>query len=186
LKLRRRVKARGASHSHGWSSVFSKIGSVKQSKGITASYASRNKSFGTIMPNEDSEPSQSVPIDILLVDDHSHVRKILREVLETYDNLKVVGEAINGEEAVLLAVALKPAAVVMDVHLPLVSGIAATTLIKTTNPFTAIIGLTAGDPHEDEKAMSIAGATTVIDKGQLLQALYPAILDAVKRIKHPV
>jgi DNA-binding NarL/FixJ family response regulator len=116
------------------------------------------------MPSEDNEPLQSIPIDILLVDDHSHVRKILREVIETHDNLKVVGEATNGEEAVLLAVALKPAAVIMDVHLPLVNGIAATTLI-TTNPFTAVIGLTAGDPHEDEKAMTIAGAATVIDKG---------------------
>ena len=138
------------------------------------------------MPTEDTDPSHSGPIEILLVDDHSHVRKILREVIENHDDLKVVGEATNGEEAVLLAVALKPAAVVMDVHLPLVSGIAATTLIKTTNPFTAIIGLTAGDPHEDERAMTIAGATAVIDKGQLMQALYPALIDAVKRIRYPV
>lgn len=138
------------------------------------------------MPSEDSERSHSVPIEILLVDDHSHVRKILREVLETYDDLKIVGEATNGEEAVLLTVALKPAAVVMDVHLPLVSGIAATTLIKTTNPFIAIIGLTAGDPHEDEKAMKIAGAAAIINKNGILHDLYPAVVDAVKRTKNPV
>ena len=138
------------------------------------------------MPSEDTEPSESAPIEILLVDDHPHVRKLLRELLETFDNLKVVGEAHNGEEAVLLTVALKPAAVVMDVHLPVLSGIAATTLIKTTNPFTIVIGLTAGDPGEDAKAMTIAGAETVINKGQVLNALHPAIVEAVKRVKHPV
>jgi DNA-binding NarL/FixJ family response regulator len=138
------------------------------------------------MPNGSGEPSHSAVIGILLVDDHAHVRKLLREFIQTYDDLKIVGEAANGEEAILLAAALKPAAVVMDVHLPILSGIAATTLIKTTNPFTAVIGLTAGDPHEDEKAMLIAGASVVIDKGELAHALYPAIVKAVKQIKNPV
>ena len=97
-------------------------------------------------------------IEILLVDDHPHVRRILRELIETYDDLKIIGEAVNGEEAVLFAAKLKPAAVVMDIHLPVLNGVPATTLIKVKNPFTVVIGLTAGDPHEDEKAMIIAGA----------------------------
>jgi DNA-binding NarL/FixJ family response regulator len=134
------------------------------------------------MPNEDSEPSHSSPIEILLVDDHPHVRRLLREMIETYDDLRIVGEAVNGEEAVLLAAKLKPAAVVMDVHLPVLNGVPATTLIKMNNPFTAIIGLTAGDPHEDEKAMTIAGAAVVINKSDVLSALYPAIVDSLKRI----
>ncbi|HEU4503535.1 MAG TPA: response regulator transcription factor [Nitrospira sp.] len=124
-------------------------------------------------------------IEILLVDDHPHIRKLLREIIESYDNLTLVGEAVNGEEAVLLAVKLKPAAVVMDIHLPVLNGIPATTLIKMNNPFTAVIGLTAGDPREDEKAMTIAGATAVINKSEVLHALYPAIIDAVQRIKNP-
>ena len=138
------------------------------------------------MPNTDNEPSLSVPISILLVDDHSHVRKLLRELIETYDDLKVVGEATNGEEAVLLSVALKPAAVVMDVHLPVLSGIAATTLIKTTNPFAAVIGLTAGDPGEDAKLMTLAGATAVINKAEATHALHSAIVEAVKQVKAQV
>ena len=137
------------------------------------------------MPNEDNEPSHSSPIAILLVDDHAHVRKLLREMIETYDDLRIVGEAVNGEKAVLLAAKLKPAAVVMDVHLPVLNGVPATTLIKMNNPFTAIIGLTAGDPHEDEKAMTIAGAAAVINKSDVLHALHPAIVNAVKRIKNP-
>ena len=75
-------------------------------------------------------------IEILLVDDHPHIRKLLREIIESYDDLTLVGEAVNGEEAVLLAVKLKPAAVVMDIHLPVLNGIPATTLIKMNNPFT--------------------------------------------------
>lgn len=138
------------------------------------------------MPNEYNEPSHSGPIQILLVDDHAPVRKLLRELIETFDDLQIVGEAANGEEAVLLATKLKPSVVIMDIHLPVLSGVPATTLIKLNNPFTTVIGLTAGDPQEDEKSMIIAGAATIIDKGEVLRALHPAIVEAVQRVKHPV
>jgi DNA-binding NarL/FixJ family response regulator len=124
-------------------------------------------------------------IEVLIVDDHPHVRQVLRQLIETYHDLKIVGEAVNGEEAVLLAAQLKPAAVVMDIHLPVLNGVPATTLIKLNNPFTVVIGLTAGDPREDEKAMTIAGAAAVINKSEVLHALYPAIVSAVKRVKNP-
>lgn len=137
------------------------------------------------MPHVDSKPSHSRPIEILLVDDHPHVRKLLRELIETDTHLKIVGEAANGEDAVLLAARLKPHAVIMDIHLPLLGGVPATTLIKLNNPFTAIIGLTAGDPREDEKAMTIAGATAVIDKGKVMYQLPQAIIDAVQQVKNP-
>jgi DNA-binding NarL/FixJ family response regulator len=138
------------------------------------------------MPTEDSEPSHSRPIETLIVDDHPYVRQVLRQLIETYDDLIIVGEAANGEEAVLLATKLKPAAVVMDIHLPVLNGVPATTLIKMNNPFTAVIGLTAGDPREDEKAMTIAGAVAVINKSEVVDALHPAIVNAVKRVKNPV
>lgn len=138
------------------------------------------------MPSQDSKPSHAGTIEILLVDDHPHVRQLLRETIESYDDLSIVGEAANGEEAVLLAAKLKPAAVVMDIHLPVLSGVPATTLIKINNPFTAVIGLTAGDPHEDEKAMSIAGAALVLNKSEVSHTLYPAIVAAVKQVKNPV
>jgi DNA-binding NarL/FixJ family response regulator len=125
-------------------------------------------------------------IDVLIVDDHAHVRQILRQLIETHKDLTIAGEAVNGEEAVLLVAKLKPAAVVMDIHLPVLSGIPATTLIKMNNPFTVVIGLTAGDPQEDEKAMTLAGASAIIDKSEVLHALYPAIVHAIQQIKKPV
>jgi DNA-binding NarL/FixJ family response regulator len=131
------------------------------------------------MLNEDTELLPAGRIEILLVDDHAHVRKLLRQMIETYDDLTIVGEAVNGEEAVLLAAKLKPRAVVMDAHLPVMSGRQATLLIKQSNPSIAVIGLTAGPPQEDEKAMLAAGATSVIDKASVLDALHPAIVDAV-------
>jgi DNA-binding NarL/FixJ family response regulator len=133
------------------------------------------------MLNEDSEPSHPQPIGILLVDDHPLVRQVLRKMIESYDDLSVVGEAVNGEEAVLLAARLKPAVVIMDIHLPVLSGISASTLIKLNDPFVTVIALTAGGPCQDEKAMTIAGAAAVINKGDVFHALRPAILNAVKR-----
>ena len=120
------------------------------------------------------------------MDDHPLVRQVLRKLIESYDDLTVVGEAVNGEEAVLLAASLKPAVVIMDIHLPILSGIPATTLIKVNNPFVTVIALTAGGPCQDEKAMTIAGAAAVINKSDVLHALHPAIVNAVKQVKDPV
>ena len=138
------------------------------------------------MHNEDSESSHSQPIEILLVDDHPLVRRLLRRMIESYNDLRVVGEAVNGEEAVLLATRLKPDVVIIDIHLPVLSGISASTLIKVNNPFVTVIALTAGGPCQDEKAMTVAGAAAVINKSDVLHALRPAILNAVKRVKTPV
>ena len=133
----------------------------------------------------ESELSPSQPIEILLVDDHPLIRKLLRKIIESHGNITVVGEAVNGEEAVLLAAKLKPDVVIMDIHLPILSGISASTLIKMNNPFVTVIALTAGDPSQDEKAMTFAGAAAVIKKDEVLTTLHPAILNTVKQVKHP-
>ena len=73
-------------------------------------------------------------IRVLLVDDHSLVRQGLRSVLEAYDDIEVVGEAGDGEAAVLSAARLEPTAVVMDINMSKMDGITATRLIKKQNP----------------------------------------------------
>ena len=69
-------------------------------------------------------------IRVLLVEDHTLVRQGLRSALEAYPNIEVVGEASDGETAVLNAFKLQPTAIVMDINMPKMDGIAATRVIK--------------------------------------------------------
>jgi DNA-binding NarL/FixJ family response regulator len=124
-------------------------------------------------------------IDVLLVDDHPQMRRLLREMLETYADLTIVAEAENGEDAVTQTTALQPSVVLIDVNLPAMNGIQATKLIKHLSPRSVIIGLTAGPPGETEQTMIAAGAAAVIDKGEILKFLYPSILEAIRQIKSP-
>lgn len=125
-------------------------------------------------------------IDVFLVDDHPVMRELLREMLETYDDLTIVGEAGTGEAAVTEAAVLQPAAVILDIHLPTLNGIQATATIKRQCPATAVIGITAGEPHPEEAEMMFAaGAVALLDKAEILDALYPSIVEAVTQIKTP-
>jgi DNA-binding NarL/FixJ family response regulator len=80
-------------------------------------------------------------ITVLLVDDHSLVRKGFRRMLEDDPEIEVVGEAAGGREAVESAAALKPSVVVMDLAMPGMDGIQATTEILKAHPGTAVIML---------------------------------------------
>lgn len=80
-------------------------------------------------------------ISVLLVDDHSLVRRGFRRILEDEADIIVVGEASDGEEAVRLAVKLRPAVTVMDCALPGMSGLAATRQILQECPDLAILML---------------------------------------------
>ena len=84
---------------------------------------------------------------ILLVDDPIVMRTGLRALLERQPNLEVVGESENGRETVALAASLKPDVVVMDVGMPILSGIEATQTIVTQNPTVAVVILSM---HADE------------------------------------
>ena len=80
-------------------------------------------------------------ISVLLVDDHSLVRRGFRRMLEDEDDLQVTGEASNGEDAVRLARELRPDVIVMDCALPVMSGLAAARLILEEFPDQAILML---------------------------------------------
>ena len=82
-------------------------------------------------------------IRVLLVDDHSVVREGLRMFLGRDPELEVVGEAADGEEAVQLAQQLKPDVVLMDLLMPVMDGIAATTVIRKELPDTEVVALTS-------------------------------------------
>jgi len=80
---------------------------------------------------------------ILIADDHAVLREGMRTILDKEKDFQVVGEAVDGEEAVRLANELKPDVVIMDIIMPKLTGIEATKLIKQANPSTAVLILTA-------------------------------------------
>ena len=84
-----------------------------------------------------------MPIRILLADDHSVVRQGLRMFLELDENIEVVGEAKNGEEAVQMAGDLLPDVVLMDVLMPKIDGLSATQKIRQLYPEIEVLVLTS-------------------------------------------
>jgi two-component system, NarL family, response regulator LiaR len=87
-------------------------------------------------------------IHILLVDDHAIVRQGTRQLLEKEADMKVVGEASDGEEAIRLASELKPDVIIMDVAMPKLNGVQATKKIKEILPSTIILVMTGYDYDE--------------------------------------
>lgn len=89
----------------------------------------------------------SKKISVLLVDDHSLVRRGFRRMVEDEPDMTVVGEASDGAEAIKLAKELKPKVIVMDSALPGISGLAATRKILETTPEQVILMLSM---HSEE------------------------------------
>ena len=118
-------------------------------------------------------------IRVLLVDDHARVRAALRDLLESYPNLTLVGEASNGEEAVRLVKDLSPSVVVMDINMPKLNGIDATIRIKTSYPHVVIVGLSVSASDAHRRAMTAAGATALISKYMAVEQLYVEIQSAI-------
>ena len=118
-------------------------------------------------------------IRLLLVDDHASVRAALRDLLESYPNLTLVGEASTGEEAVRLVKDLSPSVVVMDINMPKLNGIDATIRIKTSYPHVVIVGLSVSASDAHRRAMTAAGATTLISKYMAVEQLYVEIQAAI-------
>lgn len=79
------------------------------------------------------------PITVLLADDHTIVREGLTKLLESDPNLKIVGEAKDGREAVSKVEKLKPDIVLMDISMPMLNGIEATRQIKKISRQTKVI-----------------------------------------------
>lgn len=117
-------------------------------------------------------------ITVLLADDHSLVRRGFRRMLEDDPEIAVVGEADDGQQAVELALELRPRVVVMDFALPVVNGAMATRQILRAAPDTAVLMLSMHSETSYVRASFDSGA-----RGYLLKnAMDLELVDAVKQV----
>lgn len=121
-----------------------------------------------------------MPIRVLVVDDHPVVRHGLKMYLEVDPELEFAGEAADGKEAVRLAQELKPDVVLMDLMLPKLNGVAATTAIRQALPDTEVIALTSVLDDENVFAAIRAGAIGYLLKNAHREALAEAIKRAAE------
>ena len=97
-------------------------------------------------------------IRVLMADDHTLFRRGLRALLESFEELEVVGEAATGREAVSMANELMPDLILMDIRMPGISGIEATTEVLKDNPHIGIILVSMYDDAESIFSGMRAGA----------------------------
>ncbi|HET6445038.1 MAG TPA: response regulator transcription factor [candidate division Zixibacteria bacterium] len=118
------------------------------------------------------------PIRVLIVDDHLMVRDGLRTFISIYDDLEVVGEAVDGEESVRICSVLKPDVVLMDMVMPKLDGPDATLRIKGENPQIQVIALSTFSEQELVQRAIRAGAVSYLLKDVHADRLAKAIRDA--------
>lgn len=114
-------------------------------------------------------------ISVVLADDHTIVREGLRALLAIEPDIRVIGEAHNGREAVELVTRLKPDVLVMDIAMPLLNGIAAAGRIREVAPAIKVIILSAHSDDPYIHRVLAAGAVGFLVKQSSSQCLSRAI-----------
>ena len=116
-------------------------------------------------------------IRVVIADDHDEVRQSIRQLLDRTDGFAVVGEAVNGVQAVAEAGRLLPDLVLMDVFMPEMGGLEATKQILKKWPLVNVVALTA-DPTVVMDTLA-AGATGCLLKGDSAPALVAVLRNVV-------
>jgi len=105
------------------------------------------------------------PVRIFVVDDHPLFRDGIRSLVSSADDLDLVGEATNGQEAIIDAVDLQPDVILMDIKMPDMDGIQATREIVRTSPHIRVLILTMLEDDNSVFAAMRAGAQGYLLKG---------------------
>ncbi|GEC87733.1 MULTISPECIES: response regulator [Brevibacillus] len=120
-------------------------------------------------------------IRVLLVDDHTMIRKGLRVLLESYSQIKIVGESHTGNDAILKVNQLEPDVVLMDLSLPNgLDGFTASNEIRKSNPFVKIVILTMHDEEIFVQKAITVGAHGYILKNSHGELLFQAIVEVYR------
>jgi DNA-binding NarL/FixJ family response regulator len=119
-------------------------------------------------------------LQVLIADDHEIVRRGVRSILESRNDLKICGEAANGRDAVLKAAQLRPDLVILDHSMPILSGLAATGEIHRIMPKVPILMLSMHTGKDLLDALRVAGAQGFVPKAECADKLLEAV-DAVMR-----
>lgn len=120
------------------------------------------------------------PIRLLIVDDHLIVRQGLQLIFETEDSVDVVGEAVDGLEAVEMAASLHPELILMDLQMPRLDGVSAVKQIRQNHPEVKIIILTTYNEDELMYECLRAGALGFLLKDTGRKALMNTIHAAMR------
>ncbi|MBM4028383.1 MAG: response regulator transcription factor [Planctomycetes bacterium] len=122
-----------------------------------------------------TEHEPRATLRVLLVDDHQVMREGSATLLNEQEDIEVVGQAANGQDAVRLTRELQPDVVVMDVAMPVMAGDEATRQIKQAQPRTRIVGLSMFDEPACAEKMQQAGAECHMPKTAPSEDLLAAI-----------
>lgn len=117
---------------------------------------------------------------LLIVDDHAIFRRGLRGILADHEELEIVGEASDGNEAVEQAKALNPDVVLMDLHMPNCDGVQATARIQIDQPEISILMLTISEKEEDLFNAIRAGARGYLLKEEEPEHVAEAVLQVAR------
>ena len=105
-----------------------------------------------------------MPIKLLIVDDHDLVRSCIKMLLASYDEVEIVGEASNGEEALANVRLTKPDVILLDIMMPGLSGVRVLYHLQRTSPQARVIILTAVDSNAFPRRLLGLGAAGYITK----------------------
>jgi two-component system, NarL family, nitrate/nitrite response regulator NarL len=128
------------------------------------------------------------PPTVVLIEDNPIFLGLLTAFFERAlpNRLSIAGSARQGEAGLELATRLRPAAVVVDLKLPGLSGLDVISRLRRLDPGVAIVALTSADPGGFRDPVLIAGADAFVTKDQMTTDLIPALLGAVAARTNPV